>query len=152
MMLGYSKNWSTIGLSFRKRYSDFLWLFSILGYILQSDRCLVFRILNYRSSLFMLSIIRVFVIFGILAYSRSDIKYTVQREFYYKAMLSGHYYSTSFEDSYSRKCRRCLYSDYCAVNLTALPTVIHILIGIIPIHVPFVFILPLIEIARTQIL
>ena len=36
-------------------------LFNILGYIFQSDRFLVFRIPNCRSSLFMLSIIRVFL-------------------------------------------------------------------------------------------
>ena len=29
-----------------------------------------------------------FLIFSILAYSQSDIKYAVQREFYYKAMIS----------------------------------------------------------------
>ena len=33
-------------------------LLYILGYIFQSDRCLVFGILNYWSSLFMVSIIR----------------------------------------------------------------------------------------------
>ena len=51
MVLGHSQNGSTIELSFRRRYPDFLRLFSILGYILQSDWCRVFRILNYRSSL-----------------------------------------------------------------------------------------------------
>jgi len=38
----------------------------------------------------MLSIIRVFFNFSILAYSRL--------EFYYKVVLSGQYYSASFED------------------------------------------------------
>ena len=65
-------------------------------------------------------------------------------------MISDRYYLASFKDLYSRKCRRCLYSDYCSVDLGALPVVIHILIGIIPVLTPFVFILPLIEIARTQ--
>jgi len=51
IVLGHSQNWSTIGLSFRRRYPDFLRLFSILGYILQSDWCRVFGILNYRCSL-----------------------------------------------------------------------------------------------------
>jgi len=74
-----------------------LLLFYILGYILQSDRYLVFGILNYRPSLFMLSIIRVFFIFSILAHSRSDIKFAVQRVFYCKAVLSGQYYLASFE-------------------------------------------------------
>jgi len=59
----------------------------------------------------MLSIIRVFFIFDILAHSRIDIKYAVQREFYYKGMLLDQYYLASFEDLYSKKCRRCLYSD-----------------------------------------
>ena len=36
----------------------------------------------------MLSIIEVSFTFSILAYSQSDIKYTVQREFYCKAVLS----------------------------------------------------------------
>ena len=36
----------------------------------------------------MLSIIRVFFIFSILAYSQSDIKYAAQREFYCKAVVS----------------------------------------------------------------
>ena len=126
-------------------------IFYTLGYIFQRDRCLI---QNSQLSVFfiMLRTIRVFFIFSILAHSQSDTKYAVQREFYYKAMLSGMYYSTSFEDLYSRKCRRCLYSDYCSVNLRALPVVIHILIGIIHVLAPFVFILPLIEIARTQFL
>jgi len=59
------------------------------------------------------------------------------------AML-GQYYMASFEDLYGRKCRRCLYSDYYLVDLRALPVVIHILIGIIPVHVLFAFILPLV--------
>ena len=77
-----------------------------------------------------------FFIFSILAHSQSNIKYAVQREFFYKVMLSGQYYSTSFEDLYNRKCRRCYI----------------LIIGIIPVPVPFVFILPFIEIARTQFL
>ena len=36
---------------------DSLRVFYILGYIFQSDRCMVFGILKYRSSLFMVSII-----------------------------------------------------------------------------------------------
>ena len=100
----------------------------------------------------MLSIIMVFFIFGTLAHSRSNIRYAVQREFYCKTVLSGQYYSTSFEDLYSKKCRRCLFFDYCSVDLRALSVVIHILIGIITVHVLFVFILPLIEIARTEFL
>ena len=99
----------------------------------------------------MLSIIGVFFIFSILAYSRRAIKYAVQLEFYYEVVLSGQYYSTSFEDLYSRKCRRCLYFDHCSIDLGALPLVIHILIGIISVHVLFVFILPLIEIAWAQL-
>ena len=82
----------------------FLQFFSILGYILQSDRCLVFGILYYRSYLFMRSIIRVFFIFGILDHSRSDIKYTVQREFYCKPVYIRHsskiYTAGSAEDVY----------------------------------------------------
>jgi len=65
----------------------------------------------------MLSIIRVFFIFNILAHSRSNIKYAVQQKFYCKAVFSGLYYLASFEDLYSRKCRRCLYFDYCSVDL-----------------------------------
>ena len=81
---GYSPNWSPIRLFFRSRYSDFSTLFSILGYIFQSDRRPVFKILNYRSSLFMLRIIKIFFIFGILVYSQSNSKHTVHREFYYR--------------------------------------------------------------------
>ena len=51
MVLGHSRHWSTIELSFRRRYLDFLRLLYILGYIFQSDRCLEFGILNYWSSL-----------------------------------------------------------------------------------------------------
>jgi len=46
----------------------------------------------------MLSIIGVFFIFCILAHSRSDTNYAVERGFYCKAVLSGQYYSTSFKD------------------------------------------------------
>jgi len=87
------------------------------------------------------------LIFGILAHSQSDIKYTVQREFYYKAVLSGHYYSTSFKIHTAGSAK-----DVYILIIVQSITVIHILIGIIPVHVPFVLILPLIEIARTQIL
>ena len=59
-------------------------------------------------------------------YSRRAIKDAVQREFYCKAVLSDQYYLTSFEDLYSRKCRRCQYSDYCSVDLRALSVMIHI--------------------------
>ena len=81
---------------------------------------------------------------------RDSIKYAVQREFYCKAVLpvsiiwhrSKIYAAGSAEDIYIP----------IIVQLTweALPAVIHILIGIISVLVPFVFILPLIEIARTQ--
>ena len=73
-----------------------LQLFSILDYILQSDRYLVSGILKV--FFIMLSIIGIFFIFSILVYSRRAIKYAVQLEFYCKAVLSGQYYSTSFED------------------------------------------------------
>ena len=132
MMLGYSKNWSTIGLSFRRRYPDFLRLFYSLGYIFQSDRCLVFRILNYRSSL-LCSVSSGFPLSSVFwLILEKAIKDAVQREFYYKAMISNQYYLASFKDLYGRKYRGCLYSDYCSVDLRALPAVIHILIGIIP--------------------
>ena len=91
------------------------WVFYILGYIFQSDRCLVFGILNYQSSLFMVSIIR----------HRSKI-----------------HTAGSAEDVYILIIVQSTWE--------ALPAVIHILIGIIPVYVPFVFILPLIEIVRTQ--
>jgi len=42
--------------------------------------------------------------------------------------------------------------DYCSVDLRALPVVIHIVIGKIFAPIPFVSILPLIEIVRTQFL
>jgi len=59
-------------------------------------------------------------------------------------VMLGQYYMASFKDLYGRKCRRYLYSDYCLVDLRALPVVIHILIGIISVHVLFAFILPLV--------
>ena len=102
--------------------------------------------------LYLCSVLSGFSFFVILAHSQSDIKYAVKQEFYCKAVLSGLYYLASFEDLYSKKCRRCLYSDYCSVDLRALPAVIHILSGIISVPVLFVFVLPLIEIARTQFL
>ena len=58
-----------------------LLLFYILGYILQSDRHPVFEILNYRSSLIMLRIIRIFFIFSILVYSRSNIRHAAHQNF-----------------------------------------------------------------------
>jgi len=58
----------------------------------------------------------------------------------------------SFEELYSMKYRRCLYFDYCSVNLWALPLVIHILIGIILVPIFSMFILSLIEILRTKFL
>jgi len=64
--------------------------------------------------------------------------------------ITKQYYSTLFKDLYSQRCRRYLYSDYCLVNLRALPIVLHILISINSALVLFVFNLPLIEIARTQ--
>ena len=117
-------------------------LFSILGYIFQSDQrqyseFLIIGLLYYAQCY------RGFFILSILAYSRRAIKYKVQLEVYCKAVLSGQYYSASFKDLYSRKCKRCLYSDYCLVDLRALPAVIHILIGIIPVPVLSVFIYPL---------
>ena len=36
---------------------------------------------------FLISIIKVSFIFGILAYSQSDIKYAAQREFYYRLFI-----------------------------------------------------------------
>jgi len=103
-----------------------------------------------------------FFIFGILVYSRSNIRHTTHRDSITdsssstaaclsdKEVISGQYYMASFEDLYGRKCR-CLYSDYCTVDLGALSVVIHILIGIILIHVLFVFISP-IKISRTKFL
>ena len=150
MKLGHSQNWSTIELSFRRRYPDFLRLFSILDYILQSDWCRVFRILKLSVFFIMLRIIRVSFIFIILAYFS---------ESYQVCSIAGILLQSNdirlvlfgiVQNLYSKKCRRCLYFGYCSVDLGALPIVIHILIGIIPVHVLFVFILPLIEIARTQ--
>jgi len=97
MKLGYSQDWSRSGYLSKVSSRDSLWVFYILSYIFHSDRCLVFKILNYRYSSFMLSIIGVFYIFSILAHSRSDIKYAIQQKFYYKAVLSDQDYSTSFE-------------------------------------------------------
>ena len=88
MKLGYPQDWSRSGYLSEVSTRDSLRIFYNLGYIFQSDRRLVFRILNYRSSLFMLSIIRVFFIFSVLAHSQNDIKYAVQREFYCKAVVS----------------------------------------------------------------
>ena len=98
----------------------------------------------------MLKTIRVFFLFNILAHSQSDIKYAVQREFYCKAVLSVSiiwhrseiYTAGSAEDVYIQIIVQSTWE--------ALPAVIHILIGIISVHVPIVFNLPLIEIARTQ--
>ena len=94
----------------------------------------------------MLRTIRVFFIFSILAHSQSDIKYAVQREFDCKTVLSV---------SIIRHCSKIYTAgsaeeDYYSANLRALPIVLHISIGMNSTHVPFVFILPLIEIARTQ--
>jgi len=138
MKLGYSQDWSWSGYLSEVGIRVFLQLLSIPGYILQSDWCLVFGILNYRSSLVMLSIIGVFFIFSILAYSRRAIKYAVQLEFYYKEVISDQYYLASFKDLYGRKCRRYLCSDHYPINMKMLLLVIHILIGINHVHVPFV--------------
>jgi len=66
---------------------DSLRLFYVLGYIFQSDRCLIFRILNYRCSLFMLSIVKIFFIFGILIYSRRINMYAAHRQFFYRLFV-----------------------------------------------------------------
>ena len=103
----------------------FLRLFSILGNILQSDWCLVSGILNYRSSLFKLSIFRVFLslVFWLIL----------------KVILS----MQCSENSIAKKCylvsiiqhRSKIYTVgsaedvYISAELRALPTVIHILIG-----------------------
>ena len=93
----------------------------------------------------MLSIIRVFFIFGILAHSQSNIKCAGQREFYCKTVLFD-----IVRKFIQQKVQKMSNSGYCSVDLGALPIMIHILIDIIPVHVLFVFILPLIEIARKQ--
>ena len=51
MKLGFSQDWSRLGYLSEVSCRDSLRVFYILGYIFQSDRCLVFGILNYRSSL-----------------------------------------------------------------------------------------------------
>jgi len=149
MKLGYLIHDRVI---FQKSVFGFLYCYSIFFAI-------SFRVIDVRYSEFIIISLlyyaqyyRDFLYLQYSGYSRRAIKYAVQLEFYCKAMLSGQYYSTSFEDLYSRKCRRCPYSDYCSVNLRALLKVIHMLIGIIPVYLLFVFILPLIEIARTQFL
>ena len=83
----------------------------------------------------MLRTIRVFFIFGILAHllHSHDISSIIQH--YSKIFTAG-----SAEDA------------YCSVDLRALPLVLHILISINSTFVPFVFKLPLNEIARTQFL
>ena len=133
----------------------FLQLFSILGYILQSDWYLVFRILNYRSSLVMFSIIMVLLH---LLYSGLFSKW------YYACctagilLLSGVIKSVLFGI-----VRRFIQQEIQKISifqllfnrlesLTCSVWRLHILIGIIPVHIPFVFILPLIKIARTQFL
>ena len=107
-------------------------IFYILYYIVQSDWCLVFGILNYRSSLLLCS--------GLSGFSLSSVFWLML------GGLSSKQYNWNSKDLYSRKCGGWFYS----ANLRALPIVLHILIGINSIFVPFVFILPLIEIARTQ--
>ena len=104
------------------------------------------RILNYRSSLLCSELSGFSFIFSILAYSRRAIKYAVQLEFYCTATTSVSiiWYRSKMYTAGSTE------DDYCSVKLRALPIVLHILIGINSTLVPFVFILPLIEIARTQ--
>ena len=109
---------------------DSLRLFFIHGYIFQSDRRLVFGILNYRSSLLCSGLSRFFL---------STVFWLIPR-----ATLSMQYSGNSIAEL------RCLCSDYCSVNLRALPIVLHILIGIDSALVLLVFNLPLNEIARTQ--
>ena len=97
------------------------------------------RILNYRSSL---------LCSGLSGFSLSSIFWLIlgglsSMQYNWNSIAKLCHQSVLFEDLYSRKCRRCLYSDYCSVDLRALPIVLHILIDIIPILVPFVFILPL---------
>ena len=152
MKLGYSQDWSRSGYLSEVGSLDSLWVFYILGFILRSDWWMVFRILNYRSSLVTFSTFRVFFILSILAYSWRAIKYAIQLEFYCEATTSDQYCLASFKELYSMKYRRCLYFDYCSVNLWALPLVIHILIGIILVPIFSVFIFSLIEILRIKFL
>ena len=101
-------------------------IFYLLYYIVQSNWCLVFGILNYRSSLLLCS--------GLSGFPLSSVFWLILGR-----LSSMQIYTTgSAED------------DYYSVDLRALPIVLHILIGINSTLVPFVFILPLIEIARTQ--
>jgi len=102
---------------FQKSVFGFLYSYSIF---LES-----FRVIDGRYSefltiglLFLCSVLSgFFFIFDILAYFWSDIKYAVQREFYYKAVLSGQYYLASFEDLCNKKGRRYLCFDHCSVDL-----------------------------------
>ena len=64
-----------------------LQLFYILDYVFQSDRRPILRILDYLSSLFMLSLIRVFSIFDILVYSQGNSKYAAHQGFHYKLFI-----------------------------------------------------------------
>ena len=113
-----------------------LWLFYILGYIFQSDQRLVFGILNYRSSLLCLvlsgyslssvfrSILGVILSIHYIGNSITVSSSSTTSGLSDKEIISGQHYMASFEDLYSRKCRRCLYSDYCSINLGVLPVVI----------------------------
>jgi len=103
-----------------------LQIFYILYYIVQSDWCLIFGILNYRSSLLLCS--------GLSGFPLSSVFWLILGRLSSMQI----YTAGSAED------------DYYSVDLRALPIVLHILIGINSTHVPFVFNLPLIEIARTQ--
>jgi len=125
-----------------------LLIFYILGYILQIDRYLVFGILYYRSSL-LCSVLSGFSLSSVF-WLILGVILTMQ---YSGDSIAKQCYQVSIiRHLYIRKCRRCPYSDYCSVDLRALHAIVHILIGIIHVPVPFVFILPLNEIARTQFL
>ena len=81
----------------------------------------------------MLRTIRAFFIFGILAHLLHSHGISSINQHYSKIYTAG-----------SAEC------DYYSASLRALPLVLHILIGINSTFVPFVFNLPLNEIARTQ--
>ena len=71
-------------------------------------------------------------VFWLILGATLGIQYSGNAGILLQSCVISQYYSALFEDLYSRKCRGCLYSDYCSVNLRALPIVLHILIGIIP--------------------
>ena len=139
MKLGYSQDWSRSGYLSEVNSRNSLRIFYILGYIFQSDWCLVFGILNYRSSLLCsglsgLSLSSVFwlilrvtlsmqysgnsiaklcyqsVLFGIV---RRFIQPEVQRMFIFWLLFSQHEsptYSASYLNWYKfRSCPLCVH-------------------------------------------